>query len=284
MTLLDLTARASRDLQAAGISAETAALDAELLARHALGWDRATWVLRRREEAAADFVDIYQELLARRRAREPLAYIRGVHEFWGREFIVSPSALIPRSETELLIEEVLRVLPQDYAGRIVDVGAGSGCVAITLALERPRARVQGTDISAAALQLARRNAEQLGASVTFTHGEYFANLAGPFDVVVSNPPYVAGRDRPALSPEVMREPEEALFGGTDGLQTIAELLTRSVAALAPSGQLFMEMGFGQDDAVAALAGQVEGLRLERIASDLRGIPRLLVATKVTAPE
>lgn len=282
MTWLELAAQASRDLQAAGISERTAGLDAELLARHVLGWDRAAWLLRRREAAAADQAAAYQQLVARRRAREPLSYIRGLHEFWGREFVVSPSVLIPRPETELLIEEALRQVPADFAGRLIDVGTGTGCVGITLALERPRAQVFATDVSGEAVAVARQNAVRLGAAnVTFAHGGYFAGLPAPFDVIVSNPPYVPDVAAPALQPEVKREPSAALFGGADGLGIITELLRQSADYLAPHGKLLMEIGYGQDDEVRSLVEQVSGLSLVRIVHDLQDIPRLVIAEAVS---
>ena len=278
MTLLDLVRQAKHDLEGAGVSTATAALDAELLARHVLRWDRATWLTRRTDVAGEPFNGDFAALIARRTAREPVAYIRGVQEFWGREFQVTPAVLIPRAETELTIETADRFLRQRPGASIVDLGTGSGCIAITLALEHPSARVHATDISADALAIARGNAARLGAtSIQFVHGAYLADVPLPVDLVVTNPPYVAGTDRPGLAPEVEEhEPSIALFGGHDGLDHIKAILDRAHGALAPDGRLIMEIGYGQDERVEAEVATVPELTLDEICADLQGIPRVAV--------
>ena len=281
MTFYETTVRAHTLLIEAGLLPETATFDAELLARHALGWDLATWLARRREEATPAFAQHYDALIRRRLQREPVAYIRGVQEFWGRDFIVSPAVLIPRPETELLIERARDWLSTRTRAIVVDVGTGSGCIAITLSLECPGHRVFAVDISEAALLVARTNAARLGArDVTFVHGSFLATTPRPIDLIVSNPPYVAERDKRGLSQEVRdHEPAVALFGGEDGWRDIRALLRDAADALASGGAVFMELGYGQSEQLASEVATVPGLRLERIEPDLQGIPRVARLTR-----
>ena len=282
MTLRELVTQARQRLEAAGIPPPEAALDAELLARHALAWDRATWVARQREEPPPSFEPEYAALVERRRRREPIAHIRGQQEFYGREFRVSPAALIPRPETELLVEEALLLLPAlgfSRALTVIDIGTGSGCLAITLALEYPRARYFATDVSPEALEVARDNAARLGAGgrVEFVCGSYFAGLPGPFNLIVSNPPYIAETDREALAAEVAQyDPPAALFAGADGLRDLRAILSQSTELLDEDGTLLMEMGYDQAERVAALADETERLAMVRTRRDLQGIPRVAV--------
>lgn len=267
-------------LAAAGIPATEAALDAELLARHALEWDRVTLVAHLPDPAPAGFAESYAALVDRRAAREPLAYIRGIQEFWGRNFGVGPGVLIPRPESELIIEEAL-AWAQDRAGdgrvRVLDIGAGSGCLAITLALELPGASVTATDVSDVALSVARVNAGRLGATVGFHLGAYLASSAGPFDLIVSNPPYVAAPAHADLAPEVRdHEPVAALVAGAAGLDVIREVARTAAPVLAPVGLLLIEIGYDQADAVTGIVADTAGLRLLRIREDLQGIPRVAV--------
>lgn len=259
-----------------------AALDAELLARDALEWDRATWVARQHEPAPPAFDAAYRPLVERRAAREPVAYIRGRQEFYGREFRVSPDVLIPRPETELVIDEALMLLPAlGYSRplRVIDIGTGSGCLAVTLALEYPRARYVATDVSPAALALARENAERLRAAdrIAFVQGAYFAGERGPFNLIVTNPPYVAEADRGTLQPEVgTHEPALALFSGADGLRDAREIIRQAAGVLHDDGSLLMEIGDGQRAAVAAAVADIEGLAVVRMRADLQRIPRVAV--------
>ena len=275
MTYYETAVRARTLLIDAGVSPQTATFDAELLARHALGWERAAWLARRSEPASASFLAEYEALIARRVQREPVAYIRGVQEFWGRDFMVSPSVLIPRPETELLIELAGTHLRAPHAV-VVDVGTGSGCIAITLALEHPDATVYATDISRAALDVARANAERLQADrVQFVLGSHLADTPQPFDLIVANPPYVAERDKSGLASEVRdHEPELALYGGPDGWREIRHLLGAAAAALSRDGLFLMELGYGQSEQLAAEIPT--GLRLDDIVADLQGIPRVAV--------
>lgn len=279
MTLYEAAVRARAQLIGAGLAPETAQRDAELLARHAAGWDLASWLARRGEPADTPVLARFAALIERRLAREPIAYIRGVQEFWGREFLVSPAVLIPRPETELLVEAALAVLAAQPGAIVVDVGTGSGCIAITLALEAPHAAIYAVDISEDALALARSNAARFGASrICFLEGRYLASSPRPVDLIVSNPPYVAQRDAPALAPEVRDyEPHVALFGGDDGWRDIRILLAEASAALAPGGRLLMEIGYGQVDAIhQEVERAAPDLVLRGTLSDLQGIPRVAV--------
>jgi release factor glutamine methyltransferase len=282
VTIRDLVLQARLILEQAGVPASEAALDAELLARDTLGWDRATWVGRQHDAPPATFQASYDTLIERRRRREPVAYIRGHQEFYGRSFIVSPDVLIPRPETELLIDEALLLLPALGFSRpltVVDVGTGSGCIVVTLAREYPRARYVATDISEGALTVARANAERHGVAdnIEFVGAAYFAAIPGPFHVVVTNPPYVAAGDRDSLAPEVGRhEPESALLGGDDGLREIREIVKQASAVLDDDGSLLMEIGFGQLERVAAVVDDTDHLALVRTRTDLQGIPRVAV--------
>lgn len=279
MTFFEATTRARAALVGAGISQQTATLDADLLARHAAGWDAATWLLRRSEAADQAFLQRYEALVGRRRRREPVAYIRGVQEFWGREFAVGPAVLIPRPETELLVEEALRSLSRHPHSAVVDIGTGSGCIAVTLARESPSAAVYAVDISARALAIARDNAARhdVTARVHFIEGAYLASAPRPLDLIVSNPPYVAEREKRGLAPEVREyEPATALFGGEDGWRDIRHILHQAATALRPGGAVMLEIGYGQAERVADEVHGVPGLRLEHIRADLQGIPRVAV--------
>jgi release factor glutamine methyltransferase len=271
-------ARAAATLEAAGVPADEARQDAALLARHVLNWDLGTWLTRLRDDAPEDFSEPFARVIARRARREPVAYITGEREFFGRSFRVSPAVLIPRQETELIVEEALAA----GGATVVDIGTGSGALAISLALELPDARVVATDISPAALIVARDNADRLGATgrVEFRAGAFFAGADDPVDLIVSNPPYVAERDRLTLMPEVADfEPDTALFSGPDGLDTIRELFRLAPRRLTSGGTFIVEFGLGQAGAMRALVDEQPGLRLIRIREDLQRIPRVLVARK-----
>lgn len=295
MRLRDLADGAKRRLEAAGIPRAEAALDAELLARDALGWDRATWLARRDDDERAveaqtvaargigAFRAGFDALVARRVRREPMAYIRGTQEFYGREFLVGPGVLIPRPETELIVDEAKAAAMGRRTPRIADIGTGSGCLAVTLALELPSAQVTATDISADALTIARGNAaaHQVGGRVSFVETSYLTGIAGAFDVIVSNPPYVRDIDAPTLAPEVRdHEPREALFGGDDGLRDIRAIVQSATTALKPGGVLVMEIGMGQAKAVTGVL-TAAGLGAElTLRHDLQGIPRVAVAQRL----
>jgi release factor glutamine methyltransferase len=234
-----LAHEAAERLVGAGVPPIEARLDAELLARVALGrWDRATFIVRSPEPPPHGFHEVFEPLVARRLRREPMAYILGRCEFWGFDVEVTPDVLIPRPETESIVE----VATQLFAGvappgLIVDVGTGTGCLAIALAREFADARVVATDISPAAIDVARRNARALGVDerIAFSVTSLTGGASGAA-LVVSNPPYVAEPDRESLQPEVRDyEPAAALFAGPDGLDVIRGLAAAAHAALLPGG-------------------------------------------------
>jgi release factor glutamine methyltransferase len=289
VTFAEWVAAASRQLTAAGRDERETRLDAALLARWQLGWTMARWLVSLGDEAPAEFAAAVAPLLARRAHAEPIAYITGEREFYGRTFRVTPDVLIPRPETELVVEDALaclRSVPPDRTRPqpplVVDVGTGSGCIAITVALEHPAARIVATDISHAALAVAADNAQRLGVAdrLTFRHGPLLAGWSEAADLIVSNPPYVATADRAALPADVAGyEPATALFGGPDGLEVLRALISSAPGALAPDGWLVLEMGFGQASEVQRLVREATGLDLIRLRSDLQDIPRVAVARR-----
>lgn len=275
-TLHARIAGARRTLTDAGIACADAALDADVLARHVLGWDRAALLVHGGEPPPPGFAERYDALIARRAAREPVAYITGVREFWERDFEVTRDVLIPRPETELIVEAALERADRSRPLRILDVGTGSGCLAVTLAAELPLARVVASDTSAAALRLARRNAGRHGVAsrISWLRADLLDAFAGPLDIVVSNPPYVPSGD--ALVPEVAGyEPAAALYAGPDGLAALRRLIPAARAVLAPAGCFVVEFGFGQAGAVQSLA-RASGWTDVEVRPDLQGIPRVAV--------
>jgi release factor glutamine methyltransferase len=218
----------------------------------------------------------FASALGRRAAREPVAFITGSREFWGLDFEVSPDVLIPRPETELIVEAVCARRNKEAAGTIADVGTGSGCLAVALAREFPRASVLAVDLSQAALDVAGRNAarHEVSDRISFLRGDLLNALGSPVDVIVSNPPYVPSAVQ--LSPEIVRfEPALALYAGPDGLSVIRQLIASAREHLAPGGLFVMEFGLGQDDEVRALA-LAAGWRDISTVSDLQGIPRIAI--------
>ena len=238
MTVHGHVRQARERLVAAGIPAEEAALDAELLARHVLGWDRATLLARSVDEAPSGFDRPYETVIARRRRREPVAYITGRQEFWGRDFLVGPGVLIPRPETELIVEEALdwaRTVPRPL--HIADVGTGSGCLAVTLALELPSAVLEATDVSGESLAVARQNADRHLARVRFHLASILAGVGTPLDAIVSNPPYIPRDEYETLQPEVREhEPMTALVGGDDGLTVVRQVVSGGGQGVESRGQ------------------------------------------------
>jgi release factor glutamine methyltransferase len=275
-SLHERIAEARQVLVRAGLPPDQAAIDAEVLARHALGWDRARLLAEGRGDTPEGFHERFAALIERRGRREPVAFITGHREFWGLDFEVTRDVLIPRPETELIIEAVCNARPGGNLERIVDVGTGSGCLAVALALEFPNAQVLATDISGAALAVARRNAARHGVSgrVTCARADLLDSIAGPVDLIVSNPPYVpvaAG-----LSPDIARyEPPVALFSGTDGLSILDQLITSARSRLAEQGLFVVEFGYGQDAQIQERASAA-GWRSVTIREDLQQIPRVAV--------
>jgi release factor glutamine methyltransferase len=283
VTVHERVTEARHQLRASGIPPEEADLDARLLAQHVLGRTTERFLVTAHEPEPPDFVARYEALVARRAAREPFAYLTGTQEFWGLSFAVSPAVLIPRPETELLVELALGRLAPGQAVRIADVCTGSGCIAVALARECPTARVVATDVSAAAVEVARHNARVHGVAgrVDCVTSDLLAGVDGVFDLIVSNPPYVPAGDQPGLQPEVRdHEPGLALFAGRDGLDVIRRLLPQAAARLAGDGGLIVEFGFGQADEVARLIRETAGLTIVAVQPDLQGIPRTAVARKI----
>lgn len=278
MTLQEKLANARARLVSAGLGPADAAADIDVLARFALGWDRVRLLTEQAGDVPDSFEPRFSELLERRVNREPTAYITGVREFWGLELLITPAVLIPRPETEFIVEEALSLLQQIPDPRVADIGTGSGCLAVSLAFEVPRARVVASDLSGDALAVARENAKRHGVHnrIEFVETSYLEGVHGLFDVIVANPPYVRYLDKPALSRDVRHEPDVALFGGDDGLRDVAGVLDTALRALKPGGWLLMEFGYGQEENVRDLLDARGGLRLNRIREDLQGIARTAI--------
>lgn len=277
MTLHDHIAAGRRRLVAAGFRADAAALDADVLARHVLGWDMGQLLARNREPAPDGFASRFDRAIARRAQHEPVALIVGVREFWGRDFAVTRATLVPRPETELIVEEALRLLPAGPV-TIVDIGTGTGCLAVTLAAECSSARVIATDISHGALLVAAANARTHGVErrVHFVETDLANAVAIRADLIVSNPPYVPDTSAPALPPDVLDyEPASALFAGHGGLEVIERLLRGVADLLAPGGSFIIEFGYGQEESVRAAAAREDWI-VQRMIHDLQDIPRTVV--------
>lgn len=260
--------------------APTAARDAELLLLHALALRRSAIYshperLLSEEEQAA-----YAHRIERRLAFEPVQYITGTQEFFGLALEVGPGVLIPRPETELLVEAALDRLPRDQPVTVLDVGTGTGAIAIAVASRLPRAKVTAVDLSPVALEIARRNVHrhELADRIELLQSDLLRSLgdwATSFDAILSNPPYVPRQDRPAMHPQVRDyEPELALFAGEDGLEIYRRLIPEARSALAQGGLLALEIGYGQSCAIAEL---LDGWRDLQFLSDLQEIPRVAIA-------
>ena len=253
--------------------------DAEVLLAHLLGCDQAALLTHPERQLSSAQADQFESFLRRRLASEPGQYITGVQEFFGLQFEVTPDVLIPRPETEHLVEAALeRVSPE---ARIVDVGTGSGAIAVALAHALPRSLVTAVDLYPAALEVARRNAQRHGVSerVRFLQSDLLAAAgSAEFDVVVSNPPYIAEGE--VLEPQVADyEPRSALYAGTTGLEVYQRLIPQARRVLKPQGWLMMEIGYGQQ---AAVAGLLDGWDAVTFVPDLQGIPRVVVAQALSA--
>lgn len=272
----------------AGFSREEARRDAGVLARGLLHWSLTDWLTMAGTSASGEFQAVFADCVTRRREREPVAYLLGEREFYGRSFRVTRDTLIPRPETEGLVDAALAWVrtttlhrPAPSTLHILDIGTGTGCVAITLALECPAEvalTIAATDTSPDALVIARDNARRLGAPhVDFRCGSVLADVIPPLDLVVSNPPYIPAKDRDDLQPDVVRfEPHGALFAGDDGLAVIRELIPAARRALVPGGALMLEIGAGQADAVTGLL-QAGGFAAIERHKDLQGLARVMVA-------
>ncbi len=256
-------------------SSGIAASEARSLLALALGCTGESLIAHPRRAVGAAAAEQFAQMCARRRSGEPMAYLVGQREFYGRRYRVDPSVLIPRPETECLIDAALLLLKDRASPRVLDLGTGSGCIAITLALERPDARVVATERSGAALNMARANALELGARVEFLLGEWYAPTAGRFDLIVSNPPYVAAED-PHL-PSLGCEPRSALTDEGDGLSCLRAIARQAGAHLAEGGLLLVEHGYDQGPAVRELMLN-SGFTSVRTLHDLAGLERVCVAS------
>lgn len=272
---------------AAGPHPERARRDAETLLLHVLREDAQgaslAWLIAHGDETLpANATAAFREWVERRRSGEPIQYITGETEFYGLRFQVNRDVLIPRPETELLVEKAVELAPVVRRPRLLDVGTGSGAIAIALAHEWPDAVVTAVEISAAALEVARRNAVRTGFAdrIRFLQGDLLEAVAGErFDIVVSNPPYVLETDRESLSVEVRDyEPAQALFAGADGLDVLRRLIPAAFAALVSGGFVALEIGYGQQAAVDALLAGA-GFREIEFTKDLQGIPRVVSARR-----
>ena len=278
MTLHEKLAGARARLVAADISRSEASVDVDLYARTILGWDRAQLLSEQQGGVPERLEPTLSEWIARRTRREPSAYIVGVREFWGLDFAVTPAVLIPRPETEFIVEEALSLLRASGHVRVADIGTGSGCVAVAVAFETPGCRLTASDVSEQALAVARGNAVRHGVAdrIEFVATSYLDGIDGTFEVMTANPPYVKDGDKPALSPGVRHEPEVALFGGAEGLRDIAGVLDTAADKLTPGGWLVMEFGYGQEQSVETLVDARPALRLDHVRADLQGIPRTAI--------
>lgn len=267
----DATVRIAATL---GLDHREARLEARVLAAFAWKVSSAWLIAHDTDPLTQTQNEQFQTLLTRRLAGEPVAYLLGTREFYGRPFLVSPDVLIPRPDTELLIELALARLPPDQAMEVLDLGTGSGCIAVTLALERPLARVTAVDRSPAALAIAQRNADILNARVELLTSDWFAALADRrFDLIVSNPPYIAVSDPHLARGDVRFEPLSALAAGHDGLADLRLLAAAARAHLKPGGALLVEHGYDQADAVQALL-RMSGIRHPQSWADLSGTLRV----------
>ena len=261
----------------------SANLDARLLAQHVLGWDTARLLARAGEAAPEEFETAYEPLVARRAAREPLAYITGHREFYGLELEVTPDVLIPRPETEIIVEAVLSSMSTLQLFTMIDACTGCGNIAVAVAKERANARIVATDVSAGALDVARRNAARHGVEnrVMFVQADLFGDVDGPVDVITVNPPYVAQRNASGLQPEVGgHEPHVALFGGDDGLEIVKRVVAEAPRLLRPGGLLLFEFGFGQEIDAEQLLRDSRALAFVDLKRDLQGIARTAIARRI----
>lgn len=298
MTLRELLNNARARLRDAGFRDEDAAIDVDVFARTILGWDRARMIVESSAPVPDGLEPTFSSWIERGTRHEPVAYIIGHREFWGLDFIVSPEVLVPRPETELIVEAVLEIVgarglttyapddpatrkaagPAEVTVRLADIGTGSGNIAVSVAHDAPGVHVVATDVSSEALAVARRNAERHGVAdrVKFVATSYLGGIEGDFDIIATNPPYVRELDRPGIGLSVRHEPEVALFGGRDGLLHLEGVLDTAMQKLRPHGWLVMEIGLGQEDDVMPIASRRPGLRLHTTRADLQGITRTLL--------
>lgn len=261
---------------------ESARLDAEVLLAHVLGTDRLDLYLNLDRPLDQSERRAYRSMVARRREREPVAYLTGIKEFWSLQFLVTPEVLIPRPDTEVLVEEAIELLPTSADGfHVVDVGTGSGCVALAIASERPGVKVLGVDIEPRATSLAAMNTDRLGlgSKVSIVVGDLLEPVGGPVPLVVANLPYIPSETIDSLEPEIARwEPRQALDGGHDGLRQFKRLIEAANRAVPTGGGLALEVGSEEQ------ARQVIGIlgtawTILRVRRDYSGSDRVVVAQR-----
>jgi release factor glutamine methyltransferase len=272
---------AREQLVRAGINPREAEIDVDLYARTILKWDRAGILLHHREPVPPQLEPQFSEWIARRQRFEPTAYIVGEREFWGLDFLITPAVLIPRPETELVVEATAEIVQRTMNGqspRMADIGTGSGNIAVSIAHELPKCTFVATDVSQPALGVARQNAQRHGVAdrIEFVCTSYLDGVDGHFDLITANPPYVRDVDKRGLSADVLQEPHVALFGGSTGLDHVEAVLSAAVRMLRPAGWLVMEFGFGQEDDVRERAGRHEELRIDHTRADLQGLARTVI--------
>ncbi|VAX20815.1 Peptide chain release factor N(5)-glutamine methyltransferase [hydrothermal vent metagenome] len=279
-TFLETIVNARKRLSEAGVT--TPGLDAELLLAHALKKDRAFVLARMNETAPEEVLPVFEKLVSRRSKREPLAYITGEKEFYSRPFKVDPRVLIPRPETEGVIDAVFELYDEKSVKNTLDIGTGSGAIAVTISLGRPFWRVAATDSSPSAVEVARENIlfHKVEDRVALVESDLFDSLPETkYDIIVFNPPYIE-EQCVDIDPEVrLYEPPEALYGGRDGLDMIRRFTGEAPLRLENGGYLVLEIGEGQGGAVENIINDSEKLSLEKIARDLNGIERVVVAIK-----
>lgn len=254
-------------------------LDAEVLLSHILGKDRLYLYTNFDQPLTPEELASFREAVKRRAIRMPVAYITGYKEFMGLDFAVSPAVLIPRPDTEILVEAALARLADKPEPAIADLGTGSGAIIVSILTKLVAASGMAVDVSAAALAVAEENAarHEVGARLGFYLGDLFGPLAGKkFDAILSNPPYIPDADIAGLSAEVRQEPYQALAGGNDGLNFYRRIVTQAAGYLKPAGFLALEVGIDQAGLVGTLADAASGLTLEAIIKDYAGIERVVV--------
>jgi release factor glutamine methyltransferase len=280
MTIAEVLSAAARRLADEGI--EDARFEVEVLLRHVLGIDRARLLARLQEPLTEEQSCRFEAMLVRRLAHEPAAYITGQREFYGLDFEVTPAVLIPRPETEVLVEAVIELAKERSRVRrgpvIADIGTGSGAIAVSVALNVPRSEVYAVDSSPEALKIARRNAERLGVErIMFLRGDLCTPLPEYVDILAANLPYVKTSDWTTLPPEIRdHEPRLALDGGEDGLDVVRRLVEEAPRFLRPKGAVCLEIGFDQADEVRAIAAvSFPGYKVE-VRQDLAGLDRVFI--------
>jgi release factor glutamine methyltransferase len=281
LTLVSAWTKARRTLEASGV--DLPVFDARLLLEAATGVSRLDILTDPHRAVADDDGARLDALVARRAAREPIAYILGKKAFYSLDFAVGPAVLTPRPDTEMVVEAALAALAEDVPAEVLDLGVGSGAILLSILSARPEAAGIGVDASPDALVFAESNAAALGLSsrATFVHGDWGAGVSGPFDLIVSNPPYIPSGDIAGLEPEVsVHEPRLALDGGEDGLEAYRRLWPDVARLLKPGGRFCVEIGAGQGPDVTALA-RAAGLEVEAIKPDLAGIGRVVLGRRPT---